>query len=309
MHSRMPATRRSLEWLAEQQDDVVTRHQLREHGYPESAVRACIRVRRWQAFGHRVVVLHNGPLTTRQRWWVALLSQHRGALAGITAATEHGLTGFDDGSIHLLVEFGARRHQLPGSRIHVSRRFSAADLHPAHTIPTVRIERALVDAASWMPAERTACAVLAAGVQQRLTTADRLRPELAAADRARHHRLLTHVLGDIEGGAESFAEIDLARFARRAGLPPPRRQVFRYDRAGRRRWLDADFDGFCVEVDGALHLRPLRYWDDMERQNDLLIVTGKPMLRFSTVAFRIAPTIVTAQLAAAAARFGSGGVR
>jgi hypothetical protein len=47
----------------------------------------------------------------------------------------------------------------------------------------------------------------------------------------------------------------------------------------------------------------------MERQNDLLIVTGKPMLRFSTVAFRIAPTIVTAQLAAAAARFGSGGVR
>ena len=85
---------------------------------------------------------------------------------------------------------------------------------------------------------------------------------------------------------------------------PPRRQVFRADRAGRRRWLDADFDGFSVEVDGAVHLKPLRYWDDMERQNDLIVVTGKPMLRFATVAIRLLPDVVIAQLAAANARFG-----
>jgi hypothetical protein len=165
------------------------------------------------------------------------------------------------------------------------------------------VERALIDAAAWSPWPRKACAVLAAGVQQRLTTAERLRPELFAAGRAHHHALLTHVLGDIEGGAQSFAEIDIGRLARRAGLPAPRRQEFRFDRAGRRRWLDADFDGFSVEVDGAIHLRPLRYWDDMARQNDLVIDTGKPMLRFATVAIRLLPETVIGQLAAAAARF------
>jgi hypothetical protein len=149
-----------------------------------------------------------------------------------------------------------------------------------------------------------ACAYLAAGVQQGLTTAERLRPDLAEATRARHHRLLTQVLGDIEGGAHSFGEIDLGRLARRAGLPAPRRQSVRLDRSGRRRWLDADFEGFCVEVDGAVHLKPLRYWADMERQNDLVIVTGKPILRFSTVAIRLVPDVVEAQLRAAAARFG-----
>jgi hypothetical protein len=294
----------ALQDLAILQDDVLTRQQLYECGYTESAIRAGIKVQRWQAFGRRVVVLHNGPLTARQQWWVAVLAQHRAALAGFTAATEHGLTGFDDGRIHLLVEFGARRHPMPGVRIHVSRRFSVDDIHPAHSLPTVRVERALVDAASWTPQERKACAVLASGVQQRLTTAERLKPELAAAAGARHHRLLTRVLWDIEGGAQSFAEIDVGRCAALAGLPPPIRQAFRYDRAGRRRWLDADFKGFSLEIDGAVHLKPLRYWDDMERQNDLVIVTGKPIFRFSTVAFRTARDVVIAQLAAAGQRFG-----
>jgi len=295
---------RLLQDLAYLQDDVVTRQQLFELGYTESAVRARIRLQRWQVCGRRVVVLHNGPLTPRQRQWVAVLSQHQAALAGITAAAEFGLTGFDDGRVHLLVEFGARRHQVPGAQIHVSRRFSTEDIHPARAIPTVRAKRAVVDAATWMAAERKACAILAAGVQQRITTVARLRPALAAAAGARNHRLLTQILGDIEGGAHSFAEIDVGRCASLAGLPPPIRQAFRYDRAGRRRWLDADFDGFSVEIDGAAHLKPLSYWDDMERQNDLIIVTGKPILRFSTVAFRVARGVVVAQLAGAAEKFG-----
>jgi hypothetical protein len=291
--------------LARLQDDVLTRRQLYECGYTESAIRARIRVQRWQACGRRVVVLHNGPLTTRQRWWVAVLAQHGAALAGITAATEYGLSGFDEDTIHLLLRFGSRRHPAPGVHLHVSRRFGAADIHPGRAMPTVRIERALVDAASWMAPERKACAVLAAGVQQGLTTAARLKPELASATGAHHHRLLTRVLWDIEGGAQSFAEIDVGRCAALAGLAPPVRQAFRYDRAGRKRWLDVDFKGFSAEIDGAVHLKPLRYWDDMERQNDLVIVTGKPILRFSTVAFRIGRDVVIAQLAAAGQRFGS----
>lgn len=299
--ARPPA---SLERLAELQDAVVTRHQLREYGYDVDAVRAQLAARRWQAHGRQVVVLHNGPLTSRQQRWVAVLARHRGALAGLTAAQELGLAGFDDGLVHVLVGYDARRHELPGVKLHLSRRFSVADVHPGRTLPTVRIERAIVDAASWMAPPRKACAVVCAAVQQRLTTAQRLRPELLAAGQARHHGLLTAIVGDIEGGADSFAEIDFGRLARLAGLPPPRRQTFRLDRAGRRRWLDADFDGFFVEVDGAVHLRPLNYWDDMERQNDLIVVTGKPALRFASVAIRIAPATVVAQLRAAGERFG-----
>jgi hypothetical protein len=298
--------RASLNRLAELQDGVVTRHQLRKHGYDLDAVRAQIDARRWQPRGREVIVLHNGPLTSRQERWVAVLAQHEGALAGVTAAQEFGLAGFDDGFVHVLLEYAARRHHLPGVRLHLSRRFSAADIHQGRDLPTVRIERAIVDAASWMAPQRKACAVMCAAVQQRLTTAERLRPELLAASRARHHLLLTRVLGDIEGGADSFSEIDFGHLARLAGLPPPRRQTFRFDRAGRRRWLDADFDGFFVEVDGAVHLRALNYWDDMERQNDLIVVTGKPALRFASVAIRIAPTTVVAQLRAAGERFGFG---
>ena len=83
--------RRPLATVAERQDGVLTRHQLRDHGYDESAVRSQLIARRWQRFGRKVIVLHNGALTLRQRWWVAVLSQHRAALAGATAATGQGL--------------------------------------------------------------------------------------------------------------------------------------------------------------------------------------------------------------------------
>ena len=290
--------------IAERQDGVVTRAQLRDLGYDREAVRSQLAARRWQAFGPRVVVLHNGPLTPRQRRWRAVLSQHYAALAGLTAAAEHGFSGFSDEVVHIVVPYGARVSPICGVRLHMSRRLSEADIAPGRSLPTVRVERALVDAAAWTRSPRMACGLLAAGVQQRLTTASRLGTELQAACRIRHHRLLSLVLGDIEGGAHSFAEIDLGRLARCAGLWPPRRQVFRLDRAGRRRWLDADFGGFSVEVDGAVHLRPLRYWDDMERQNDLVIATAKPILRFSTVALRLLHDAVVAQLAAAGRRFG-----
>jgi hypothetical protein len=294
----------SLRDIAWQQDDVITRAQLRDLGYDREAVRWQVAARRWQALGPRVVVLHNGPLTPRQQRWRAVLSQHHAALAGLTATADYGLSGFGDETVHILVAHGTRVASMPGVRVHVSRRFGEEDIAPGRLLPTVRVERALVDAASWTHAPRKACGLLAAGVQQRLTTASRLRTELRSATKARHHALLTLVLGDIEGGADSFAEIDFGRLARRAGLPPPRRQAFRLDRAGRRRWLDADFGSFSAEVDGAVHLRPLRYWDDMERQNDLVIATAKPILRFSTVALRLMQDVVVAQLGAAGRRFG-----
>lgn len=302
----MPAfgARSGLDRLADMQDGVLTRAQLRDHGFDCDAVRNQIKAGRWQQLGRHVVLLHNGPLTEKQRRWAAVLAQNSGALAGVSAAHEQGLQGFDDETVHVVIAHNTRPRRLPGVAIHLSRHLTDADLHGGRTMPMIRLERALIDAASWTPNPRRACGMLAAAVQQRLTTAERLRAELLARPPARHHALLLRVLDDIAGGAHSFAEVDLGGLARRAGLPPPVRQIFRLDRGGRRRWLDADFGRFFVEIDGALHLQPPTYWDDMQRQNDLLIVTGKPTLRFATIAMYLEPHQVIAQLAAAGRRFG-----
>jgi hypothetical protein len=290
--------------LAARQAGVVTRGQLAAVGVRRDKVRAEIAARRWRSLGYRVVALHNGPLDDRAREWAAVLDQPGpAALAGLTAARAYGLEWSGDARVHVVVPHGTTPRGVAGCRIHVSRRFSPSDVHPTRTPPQVRVERGLVDAASWSVSKRVACGLLAAAVQQRLTTAPRLRAELLRAGLIRHRALLLAILADIAGGAESLAEIDLSALARRAGLPPPQRQSVRTDRSGHRRYLDAEFDGFSVEIDGAVHLLPLTYWDDMARQNDLLLVTGTPILRFSSVALRVDPAAVVAQLAAARRRW------
>ena len=126
----------------------------------------------------------------------------------------------------------------------------------------------MVDAAVWSRRPRTAVALLAAAVQQRLSTAARLRAELDVTGQVRHRRLLQACLIDIEGGSQALSEIDFVQLCRRAKLPPPTRQVKRRDRHGRVRYLDACWvlpDGrvITVEVDGAIHLMVQSYWDDM----------------------------------------------
>jgi len=109
------------------------------------------------------------------------------------------------------------------------------------------------------------------------------------------------VLGDIGGGGHTLAEIDLAPLARRAGLAAPRRQVLRREPGGRVRYVDAEFDladgtTLIVEVDGAVHLKPVQWWDDLSRQNEL-VIGGRPVLRFDSVTIRIDPPAVVDQLA------------
>ncbi|MBV9290948.1 MAG: hypothetical protein JO222_00750 [Frankiales bacterium] len=168
-------------------------------------------------------------------------------------------------------------------KVHESRRFAAADIHGSKSPPMVTIERALVDAAAWSRSPRTACGLLAARVQQRLTTAERLVEMLSSVGRVRHRKLLARVLVDIAGGAQAVSETDFLRFCARHGLPRPSLQV-RHDLNGRRRYLDATFarrDGKAVrvEIDGAAHLVVSSYWSDMVRQNDFTL-REKPLLRF-----------------------------
>lgn len=288
--------------LARTQADVVTRTQLRQLGYTRKHVERRLRSARWRALGGEVVVLHSGPLSDEQRLWAAVLScRGLAALASETALAAHGLTIHRPGdSVHVVVPRGSRPSDIPWVTTHMSRRFHADDVHPARRPASVRVERAAIDAASWAGTDRRACGLLLAAVQQRLSTPGRLAAELRAAGQVKRIRLLTAVLLDAAGGAQALSEVDLGRMCRRFGLPQPVRQVARRDKNGKRRWLDATFrraDGrlVVVEVDGAAHLLPLDYWDDMARGNEITI-RGERLLRFPSVAIYLEPARVADQL-------------
>src|SRR4051812_50114290 len=73
--------------------------------------------------------MHNGPLTRVQQRWAAYLSAGGlAAMCGRTAMEMWGVTGHDDGAIHVLVRRGARVLPVAGVAIvvHESRRFPLA---------------------------------------------------------------------------------------------------------------------------------------------------------------------------------------
>jgi hypothetical protein len=221
---------------------------------------------RWQKPSRGVVIAQSGPLTERQSLRVALLrAGPQSALAGLTAARLDGFKGFDDKApladrpVYLLVPYGYKRRTPPlGLKVvtHYSQMLADADVHPIRQPRRTRIARSLVDAAAWMPTDRGAAAILAAGVQQGLARAADLKLVADAIETRRRRKLIIEVLGDIAGGSQAISELDFLRLVIRPfSLPEPSRQSVRRDRHGRRRWIDAAWDDckLAVEVDGAQH--------------------------------------------------------
>ena len=93
-------------------------------------------------------------------------------------------------------------------------------------------------------APRAAHGVIAAAVQQRLTTperdwctwVDQLQRPLRRA------KPFKRTLGDIAGGAQSGSELDVRRMCRRFAIRLPDRQIPRVDRGGQRRWTDCEWE-------------------------------------------------------------------
>ena len=287
--------------LGRSQAGVLTRAQLRAQGLSPGMIDAGVHARRWRAVGRRVIVLGNAPLTDVQQQWVAvLLFEKPAALAGLSAATSAGLTGFGPRRVHVVVRHDTHA-ALPGwVQIHESRRFRPTDVHTGSGPPRTSMARAIIDGATWSQHPRRACAILCAGVQQRLVTPEHLGTELRRAGRIRHVAIMRAILGDISGGGHTLAEIDLGPIALLAGLPPPRRQVLRREPSGQARYVDAEFDlpdgtALVVEIDGAVHLQPTSYWDDLDRQNEI-VIDGSPVLRFASLSIRLSEQRVVDQL-------------
>lgn len=271
-------------------DGVATREQLLGSGVTPGFIDAQIEARRWCQLNDHVVALHNGPLTSEQaRLAVYLSAPAPAALCGLTAAQMGGLCGFETQTVHILVTRGARVLPVPGVDVatHESRRFSADDVYTLYKPARVRIERAVIDAAVWSRDVQTASRIVAAAVQQRLTSPTALREEFLRAGRVRHRRVLLVLLADLDGGAQALSEVELRRFCRRHDFPIPVMNV-RNDATGRRRYIDAELrtpNGGVVrlEIDGGVHLSLSARWRDTRRDNSLALKGVHP-LRYPSVA-------------------------
>jgi hypothetical protein len=279
---------------------VVSVSELIGRGWTHGAIRAQVAAGRWQRCG-RAVVLHNGVAHPDERNAVALLNcGPRAALTAFTLAECLGLQGWHRDAIHVLVPGGARVVRPEGLplRIHWSSDWTGEAVSSGrHALaPAVAL------AAATFNKPRPAVGILAAAVQQRLTTVDRLRAAVEGSPRLRHRRTLLLALDDIGQGAHALTEIDFARLCRRHGLPEPERQAIRADHLGRRRYLDAEWRTrsgrrLIAEVDGAMHMGFETWTADQLRQNELVLAGREHIvLRIPSVIMRCEPEIVVDQL-------------
>lgn len=284
--------------LARNQAGLVSREQLNEHEVGPSIVKAQVAAGRWCAIGSVVVATFTGPLLNEARRWAALLNTGPGsALCGRSALEVRGLTGWSSETVQVIVDRGASPERLDCVRIHESRRHRGSDVSAVNGLACHSVERAAIDVASWCPSDRTAIGVLAAVVQQRLTSPTRLQETLERQGRIRRRRLIADTINDLAGGAQALSEIDYGRLFERWGLPRPTRQAIRHDQRGRRRYLDVEWtlpsgERKALEIDGMGHLEPNRWYADLLRAADITATDETPILRLPAAAARIDEKLV-----------------
>ena len=267
-------TEESWSQLADAQAGMLSQPQLTELGVSRSFVRNQLRARRWVQRTSSVFSTTTGPLSGQQRLWQAVL--HAGPTAligGLTAAELHGMKNWSRDDITVLVDDELSFDPLEGVRFFRSRR-ALASMRSARALPMCQLEPAVLLFAGYEPNRRTAHGAVAATVQQRLTTPDRLGGWLARLTPLRRAAEFRALLQDIAGGAHSLSEIDLRRACREFAVAAPRGQKGRLDRQGRRRWTDAEWDlpdgsVLVLEVDGVFHDDVLQAAADKSRHRKL----------------------------------------
>jgi hypothetical protein len=292
-----PQTNRTERWnriaaLTRSQSGVAARWQLRAFGWTDKQIDHELAFARWQSPAPGLVVVHTGPLLEEARLWVGVLHAGRGAvLSHLTAARRSGLHWVGRDLIDVLTPKGDLVEPLEGYFFHQTRRPYERWVKPVSGPPRLPLEHAALLAAEREPVVRRGIGLLAACVQQGLSTADRFGSAIPHIRKLRNGKTFKLVLGDIAGGAQSFAEINVGKLCRDAGLMPPTRQVVRLDKQGRRRYLDcvwelADGRVIVLEIDGSFHAEVTAWWKDMKRERSV-VVQGDTVLRCSTIELRL----------------------
>lgn len=288
--------------VAAEQAGMVTRDQLRAVGVQRWTVAHRVATERWQQLTPAIVATTTGALTLDQRLWVGVLHAGEGAIiGGVCAAQRQGLKGWERDDVTVLVPYARNVPEpLAGFEFLRSRRPLTTLRQKGSTPPCCRIEPAVLLFAAKDESERTAQGILAAVVQQQLTTPELLLDWVDRLAPLRRAALLRRALEDITGGAQSLAEMDVKRMCRSSGLALPVRQVKRHDAGGRVRFTDCEWrlpDGrlLVLEVDGAFHMEADQWEDDLSRQR-ALSATDRVIVRCTTRELRDEPASVARDL-------------
>lgn len=244
--------------LAAAQEGVLSLRQLRAIGVSRAAIRHHVVIGRWAQRSSEVLTTTTGPLSTEQRRWVAVL--HAGGdslIGGLSACAVHGLKNWHRETITVLVNNPSSLEPLEGVEFFRTRR-DLSVLSAPTALPLCRVEPAVLLFSGYEFNQRTAHGAIAAVVQQRLTTPALLRDSLSTLSPLRRAAEFRSLFNDLEGGAQSLAEVDVKKACRDFEVAPPTTQTKRKDRGGRTRFTDCEWrlgDGRVVvlEVDGSFH--------------------------------------------------------
>jgi hypothetical protein len=277
-----------IDGLLLEQDGIIARWQVLAAGHDDNWIENRLRRREWARVHRGVYVAHTGPVTWRQQAWAALLFYWPAALCGRSAVhlTSSGASSGDRpvGPLPVEVAVDGARHvrRIPG--ISVTRVTDlAAHVQPNRTPHRVRLEHALVHAASAARTDAEALALLADACQQGRTTATRLVDALEGDCRLPRRRFLLEVMRDVATGTYSVLEHRyLTRVERPHGLPTARRQrAVRHGRTSAYRDVEYVGTGVVVELDGRLgHELAADRWQDAERDIDS-VLAGDITLRLT----------------------------
>lgn len=261
--------------LVDRQCGMVSRRQLTFHGVHWKDIDNHVRAGRCVARTPRVLSMFTGELTVEQRRWMAVLhAGPRSLLGGLTSGEHLGMKRWERESITVLVDDELAFEPVEGIQFFRSRRSFELLRADREGIPCCQLEPALLMWAAYDAAPRAAHAVLASAVQQRLTTAPRLLQWIDLLKPLRRAPAFRATLVDVDGGSHSGAELDVARLCRQFRLRAPDRQRGRFDRSGRRRWTDCEWDlpdgtVLVLEVDGGFHMDVEHWGADLKRSRRL----------------------------------------
>ena len=288
--------------VAAGQCGLITRAQLAAVGVDRWKVAHRIATERWVELAPTVISTTTGVLTRQQVMWLGVLAGGSEAMLGdLSAAEMRGLRNWHRDDVSILVPKSTPRvEEPPGVRFVETRRPLRLFRGNVAGLPTCLLEPAVLRFAAYQRSTRTAEGVLAAVVQQRLTSPTELLMWIEQMKPLRWAKRFKRALGEIEGGAQSVSEIDVRRMCRAYDLALPRRQTKRLDSAGRVRFTDCEWrlpDGRIVvlEVDGGFHMEVEHWEDDLARQR-ALTSPGRLVIRCTARELRDEPGNVARDL-------------
>lgn len=256
----------------------------------------------WRRLSSRTYLASPTTASREQLLWAAVL--HAGpaaALSGQFALCRHGWSADPSGRVDVLAPSRVFVPETPDfARIRRTGKFPRVRLLDG--LPCVAADQATIHAAAWSVSHRQAMFIVVSMLQQRLTSASKLREVLRERPRVHRRRMILQIIDEYCDGATSMSEVRFRRLCVRFGVQKPIMQRRRKDAEGNWRYIDVDFRTasgriLTLEIDGLQHLNPLYWLDDITRQNSLAVSAPAVRLRVATWTLAHEPESFMPQLA------------